>query len=185
MSKSTPEFSRPVALDSLVPDRERVDNFTASDAECAALAKRFDIRSLSDFKGRLTALRVAEGKFIKISGAFEAEVVQACVVSLQDVPAHIQGEFETYFTEDGKEFDPYDDLGLEFEEEEDLHQVYNHGVLDLGELAAQYLSLELEPYPRAPGVSLAAQMAEAGAPGSPNPFQVLQSLKTDKEDKNK
>lgn len=182
---TTYEFSRPVAIESLVPDRERIDDFTASEAECAALAKRFDLRELSDFKGRLTIRRITEGKFVSVHGVFEADIVQACVVSLRDVPAHVQGEFETYFSEDGKEFDPNEDFNLEIEEEDELNSVYNHGALDLGELLAQYLSLELPPYPRAPGVSLAAQMAEAGEASTTNPFQVLQALKTDKGDKNK
>lgn len=182
---TTFELSRPVAIESLVPDRERIDDFVATEAECAALAKRFDLRELSDFKGRLTSRRVTEGKFVRIHGVFEADIVQACVVSLRDVPAHVQGEFETYFSEDGKEFDPDEDFNLEIEEEDELNSVYSHGMLDLGELLAQYLSLELPPYPRAPGVSLAAQMAEAGEAPATNPFQVLQALKTDKGDKNK
>ena len=175
------ELSRPVAVESIIPDKVRIEKVEASAEECAALAKRFELKSLSGLKGKLSVLRVSEGNIVKVSGDIEADVVQTCVVSLQDVHSRVQAHFDTYFTEEGKE-------GLELEQEfnidleEDLHEVMNNGILDLGELVAQYLSLELDPYPRAPGVSLAAQMAEAGGDSKNRPFQVLQGLKKDKDE---
>ncbi|MCE9508628.1 MAG: DUF177 domain-containing protein [Alphaproteobacteria bacterium] len=174
------EFSRPIAVESIVPSRERTENLEASVAECAALAKRFDLKSLSGLKGKLRVDRVSEGNFIKVEGDFEADAVQICVVSLQDVPSHVKAHFETYFTEDGKEFDQDGDFGLEVED--DIHQIMSEGMLDLGELVAQYLALELDPYPRAPGVSLAAQLAEVGGDAKNRPFKVLEGLKPDKKD---
>jgi uncharacterized metal-binding protein YceD (DUF177 family) len=174
------EFSRQVAVESIIPNRERVENIEASVAECAALAKRFDLRTLSGLKGKLSIDRVSDGNFIKVEGDFEADIVQSCVVSLQNVPSHVKAHFETYFTEDGKEFDQDGDFGLEIED--DIHHVMSEGMLDLGELMAQYLSLELDPYPRAPGVSLAAQMAEVGGGTKNQPFRVLEGLKPDKKE---
>lgn len=170
-----PEFSRPVPLEGIMPDRERIEKIGATEAECAALAKRFDLRSLSGLKARITLLRVPEGNVIRVTGDMEADVVQACVVSLQDVPAQVRTHFDTCFTESGEMFD--EDVGACIDLEEDPHEVLNDGQIDLGELVAQYLSLELEPYPRAPGVSLAAQLAESGGDTKNRPFQVLQGLK--------
>lgn len=174
------ELSRLTAIESIIPNRERIENIEASEAECAALAKRFDLRSLSGLKAKLKVYRVSDGNFIRVEGDFEADVVQACVVSLQDVPAHLKAHFEAYFTEDGKEFDREQEF--EVEVEEDIHDVVADGMLDLGELVAQHLSLELDPYPRAPGVSLAAQMAEVGGDAKNRPFKVLEGLKSDKKD---
>ncbi len=149
--------------------------------ECAALAKRFDLKSLSGLKAKLTVLRISEGNIIRVEGDIEAEVVQTCVVSLQGVSSEIKAHFDTYFTEDGKE-------GLEHEElfnieldDETPDMVINGGMLDLGELTAQYLSLELDPYPRAPGVSLPAQLTETGGDTKNRPFQILKKL-TPEED---
>ena len=56
-------------------------------------------------------------------------------------------------------------------------------LIDLGEVVAQYLSLEIDPYPRPPGVSLAAQLQASGQPKKDNPFQALAALKDDKAQK--
>jgi uncharacterized metal-binding protein YceD (DUF177 family) len=177
-----PEFSRLIAIEGIIPDKARVENIAASPEECAALAKRFDLQSLSGLKTRLTVLRVSEGNIIRVEGDIEAEVVQTCVVSLQGVPSEINAHFDTYFTEDGKEgFDHEQLFNIDVEDElPDL--VMSGGMLDLGELTAQYLALELDPYPRAPGVSLAAQLTETGADTKNRPFKVLQKLKTEDDE---
>jgi len=177
-----PEFSRPLAIDGIIPDKPRREKITASEEECAALAKRFDLQSLSGLKAELTVLRVSEGNIIRVEGNIEAEVVQTCVVSLQGVPAEIKTHFDTYFTEDGKEgFEEEQLFNIEVDDElPDM--VVNGGVLDLGELTAQYLALDLDPYPRAPGVSLAAQLTETGGDTKNRPFKILQKLKTEKDE---
>jgi uncharacterized metal-binding protein YceD (DUF177 family) len=177
-----PEFSRLIAIDGIIPDKPRLERVEASVEECAALAKRFDLKSLSGLKAKLTILRVSDGNIIRIEGDIEAEVVQTCVVSLQGVSSEINGHFDTYFTEDGKEgFDEAEQLSVEVDDEVP-DMVINGGMLDLGELTSQYLSLELDPYPRAPGVSLAAQLSEIGADTKNRPFQILKKLKTEEDE---
>ena len=98
-------------------------------------------------------------------------------MSLQDVFGRVEGAFDTYFTESkptGKE--------VVFAAEDDFEaaEMVQNGHIDLGEVVAQYLALELEPYPRAPGVSLPAQVT-VGDDGDKdkkhNPFKVLEGLK--------
>lgn len=177
-----PEFSRVIAVEGIIPDKIRRESIEATEEECAALAQRFDLQSLSGLKAKLNVLRVSEGNIVKVDGVIEAEVVQTCVVSLQGVPSEIKAKFDTYFTEDGKEgFEDEELLDIALEDEfPDM--VMRDGQLDMGELVAQYLSLELDPYPRAPGVSLPAQLTEAGPTAKPNPFQILQKLKSDKDE---
>jgi len=177
---TTPEFSRPLNIEGIYLDRPRTEKIEATVEECAALATRFDLRSLIDLKASITVLRVSEGRIIRVEGDLSADVVQACVVSLRDVPSRIQAHFETYFTEDGKGFDPEAEFDIDVEDE--LHDVMRGTQVDLGELVAQYLSLELDPYPRAPGVSLASQMAESGD-GKIRPFAILAERLKDKKDK--
>ncbi len=173
------EFSRPITVEGIVSDKAMSVSIVASAEECAALAERFDLQSLSGLKGKVTILRVSEGKIIRVEGTIEAQAVQTCVVSLQAVPSRVRTAFDTYFTEDGDEGDAQD-FSLELEDE--VSDVMADGILDLGELVAQYLSLELDPYPRAPGVSLAAQLAESGTDIQNRPFQILQGLKPEKEE---
>jgi hypothetical protein len=49
------------------------------------------------------------------------------------------------------------------------------GRIDLGALAAEFLSLGLDPYPRKPGVDFEAP--EGDAPGEESPFAALGKLR--------
>lgn len=175
MQPTAPEFSRLIAIDGITPDKTRVETIAASDAECEALAKRLGLRELSDLQAKISIRRVAGGTSVRVEGDIEADVVQACVVSLQDVHSVVKSHFETFFTKEDAdkaagevEIDP---------DSEDSPEMVHNGMIDLGEVVTQYLSLELDPYPRAPGVSLAAQMQGGGQAPKTNPFAVLEGLK--------
>jgi uncharacterized metal-binding protein YceD (DUF177 family) len=178
MPPHAPEFSRLLAIEGITPDRVRKESVEATEEECEALARRLDLRELSGLKAKLAIRRVAGGTAVRIEGDFEAEVVQSCVISLREVPSHVAGHFETFFTEDKR---AEDDLEFSSDDAEDTGEMIVNGMIDLGEVVAQYLSLELDPYPRAPGVSLAAQMAETGAKSKPSPFLVLEGMKDEKK----
>lgn len=182
MGQPTPEFSRPLSIEGIVPDKPREENVTATPAECEALAKRLELRELESLSADLTIRRVSGGSVLRIAGRIKAEVVQSCVVSLQDVPASVDAAFETFFRQDAGG-DHLQAKELSFTaEDEDAPEMIENGVIDLGELVTQYLSLNLEPYPRAPGVSLAAQLANLeGVEEKRNPFAVLASLQTEQK----
>lgn len=178
----TGEFSRLIAVEGIIPDKTREENIEATSAECAALSARFGLKELEYFRARLSIRRVAGGDMVRLEGHIEAEVTQTCVVSLQNVHSHIETDFETFFSEDGK---TDDEIDFTLEGAENTPEPLVNGMIDLGEVAAQYLSLELDPYPRAPGVSLAAQMSETGAVVRNSPFAVLQgALDENKDAKN-
>ena len=180
MADTKPEFSRPLTIEGIIPDKIRQETIEADEAECAALAQRFGIRQISYLKAKLAIRRVSGGTTVRVEGDIEADIVQACVVSLQDVHEHMQVRFETFFAEDVPDTDGNE---IEFSpDDEDAPEMISNGVIDLGEVVAQYLSLDLNPYPRAPGVSLAAQLKESGGEVKNRPFAVLETLK---EDKNK
>jgi len=69
--------------------------------------------------------------------------------------------------------------------EEDIPEPMFNGRIDIGELAAQHLSLALDPYPHAEGVEFEgfgeADEDEDGddpdEPEKPNPFAALERLK--------
>jgi uncharacterized metal-binding protein YceD (DUF177 family) len=170
-----PEFSRLIAIEGITPDKVRKEAIEASEAECAALAKRFDLRELSHLKAKLNIRRVSGGSAVRVEGNFEADVVQTCVVSLQDVHGRVEGHFDTFFSEEAE--DTGAELDITIDDDETSPEMITKGNIDLGEVVAQYLSLELDPYPRAPGVSLAAQLAEVGAEVKNSPFRVLEGLK--------
>jgi uncharacterized metal-binding protein YceD (DUF177 family) len=167
------EFSRFVEADSVGTHRmER--RISANPEERAALAKRFDLLGIDRLEAVFTLKRAGSG-VIHVTGEIEAEVTQACVVTLAPVPARIAERFAADFADTERR--RVDDLDLAYDEEDPPEPIRN-GHIDLGELAAEQLALALDPYPRAPGAAVPAEFspeAEAGEEPvrSVNPFSIL------------
>lgn len=179
---AAPEFSRLLSIEGIIPDKLREEKVVATPEECVALAARLDLRELENLRADLQIRRVSGGSVLRVAGRIRADVVQSCVISLRDVPAEIDAPFETFFTQDQEAEGQGKELSFTAEDEDSPEMIVN-GMIDLGEVVTQYLSLQLNPYPRAPGVSLAAQLAEAGIAGTANPFAVLAGLKDEQKDK--
>jgi hypothetical protein len=171
------EFSRPLAVETVQPDKLRHETIAATPEECVALAARFGLRAIKDLSAQLTVRRVPASALLRIDGAFQGNIVQACVVSLQDVPERVAGTFDTYLTQNPADIKDEDDIDFAAASDMDDMELIENGILDMGELVAQYFSLDINPYPRAPGVSLAAQQSEAGLAAKNSPFHVLDAIK--------
>ncbi len=170
------EFSRPHRLG---PDRREVE-LRASPAECAALAARYNILGLSWLRAQLVLVE-EHGGAVRARGGLEAKVTQACVVTLEPVVQFVEVPVELRILPEGatpQDDDP--DSPDEIESE--------GGLVDLGEVVAEQLALALDPYPRAAGAALPAEvMPEEGeeeeeaqvddVPSKPNPFAALARLK--------
>lgn len=177
-----PEFSYPVEVSTLPADG-RTFALSASAEECADVARRLGLLKLDKLAASLYLSR-ASGGFISISGHLNAEVVQACVVTLAPVPAQLQEPIEMTFMEDpdvppGKKRGGGEDLISV--DEDDPPELVDEGRIDLGELIVEQLVLALDPYPRAVGVSFGAKTwgaegEEVPASGG-NPFAALEKLK--------
>lgn len=186
-----PELSRIVIADK-VTTNGMYEVVTATDAECAALARRFDIVSVTGLRAKMRLRRI-RGEFIKVTGELSANVVQSCVVTLDPVPAAVQSDFSALYAPDhlipkedeGDETDHFQFLGAD----EDFPEPMPAGRIDIGELVAQNLSLALEPYPRKDGVEFTPILEDVGpdtlsltedmpveAPRQ-NPFAALSRLK--------
>jgi uncharacterized metal-binding protein YceD (DUF177 family) len=162
------EFARAVALADIGDGIERAIAATA--AERDALARRFDLRALDSLQARFALTPVAAG--IRVSGRVTASVVQACVVSGEDVPALVDEPVELMLLRDtgaGEEIElaaaDCDVLPLE------------DRAIEIGEIAAQTLGLALDPYPRAAPDALAEARrhltSEEAAKAAASPFAVL------------
>ncbi|HJS46230.1 MAG TPA: hypothetical protein VJ753_07500 [Rhizomicrobium sp.] len=158
--------------------------FAASEAERGALAKWAGVLSVEKLEVRVQIKKRAPNRY-GLSFALAAEVTQACVVTLEPVPAGIQHSFsrELVFTGPSRQrtaqspkpaeseivlaFDPEE--GEEGPEEiTSLHQ-------DLAVPALEEFVLSLDPYPRRQGVEFAPKTGESDPP--PSPFAVLKGLK--------
>jgi uncharacterized metal-binding protein YceD (DUF177 family) len=167
----TPEFSRLLRFDAIGADGTAERTLTASDAECAALAARLGLEALSGFHAELVVTRLPAGE-IGVRGHIVADVVQACVVTLEPVPDRIDDEFEVRFTTRAEL--PSRDVVIGLGDEEPPEPIEGD-ILDLGELTAQQLSLSLNPWPRRPDAAIPPEAAPD--PARDGPFAALAALR--------
>ncbi|WP_119165507.1 YceD family protein [Algihabitans albus] len=184
-----PEFSRPFALDKLGAQTALVE-IEAKPLERAALAVRFDLKSLDRLSADLQVNRVGAG-LVRVAGRLRSEGAQVCVVSLEPVPFALELPVSLSFATESQ----LQDAGevLVDAEGDDPPEPIEHGAIDLGEAMAQTLAVALDPFPRAAeavlnrsefgpdGAPDAQQTDGAGAAASSNreisPFAVLEQLR--------
>jgi uncharacterized metal-binding protein YceD (DUF177 family) len=165
MKHTVPEFSRPieVARVGVQGSRERI---SADDKECTALSRRLQLPGVYAVSADLN-LRPWRGGGYKVTGEVTADIDQVSVVSLETFRSTVHFPVERYFLSHGGE-----------DSEDDIDVIAN-GEIDLGELAAETLGLELDPYPRKPGEAFASDGSDIGAegeeaaPAKVSPFAVL------------
>ncbi len=154
----------------------------ADDAQRAAIAAWAGIVSLESFQAQVEIKKLGANRF-GLAFHLVADVTQACVVSLEPVPSHMDHSFsrELHFTGPVRHRQPSDNLGddsvpevvLDAEEEgpEEIESLH----YDLAAPLLEEFILSLEPYPRGPGVEFAPQTDSQERPESP--FAILKGLK--------
>ncbi len=146
------EFSRPAVVAGMEPGDEISRSLEADAAECAALAERMGLIAVDSLSAAVTVRRLAGGALYRVQGRISADVVQACVVTIEPVPGHVEEDFDELYAAEGYEL-PEDD------KEAELPEIFDGQEIDLCELVAQILLISLDPYPRAPGAELALKNA--------------------------
>ena len=169
---SMPEFSRPLALDS-IGEGVRAIEVEASAEERAALAGRFGIRSIEALRAELRVSRRPEALFA--DGRLHAEVVQTCVASGEDVPAAIDEAFAIRFLPAGAAEPAEDEVELSAEDCDTVF--YTGNAIDLGEAVAETLALALDPFPRSPNADAALKEAGVLSESEAGPFAGLAALR--------
>lgn len=144
-----PEFSRDFHLDKGLSGPTAF-KIKATEAECAALAIRLNLLEIKEFSVEFTIEPSRQANEYEVRGSGHADINQACIVSLKDVPASVDFSFHTKLVEGVEK--PIDEGDFSFLEDETDTDYYQDSHIDLGEIATQYLSLFLNPYPKAEGV---------------------------------
>jgi hypothetical protein len=198
MSKSTPtpalntEWSHKIAVDTL-PDQAWRKTIVAEDQECRDLARRLGMQSVEGLEADMIVERVSGGK-IHVAGTVRGLVRQPCVVTTVETIQNIEETFESWYADKDAAISlariRHDKMSQMMDSEVPMLDEYDdpepvlNGQIDLGELAAQYLSLAVNPYPRADGVTEEESgkiLTERGvAPESRNPFAALKKWKEDR-----
>ena len=129
-----PEFSRVVNIASLPGNRAVVCKLLAKEKERVGLSERFNIHEIPYFSANVTIQRESKSA-ITVQGVLEAHVKYSDFISEHEV---ITADFETLI------LDSITSANLNFEEATEYDdEVGPNGDIDIGEISAQYLALEL------------------------------------------
>ena len=171
------EFSRPVRVETLPRDGLR-QKIAANETERAALALRFNLPAVDSLEAELVVKR--SGRGVRVTGEARAHVMQTCIVSLEPFPADVAEEVDVRFAPPSGERrkPPPEGEEIRFDVEDEPDPLVDNTV-DLGEVAAEFIALGLDPYPRKPGVAFEEPEPEA----EPTPFAVLAALRASKAGK--
>lgn len=170
---ATPELSRPVNVERLPKGWTRLE-VVADDGERRALAERFGIMGVESLVARIGLKPVSGSRMVQLEGRIEAEVSQACVVTLDPVSQHVDEAFSlTYAPPEATEH--REDISFSYEEADPPEPIVD-GVIDVGEAVAEHLALALDPFPRRADAEF-TPVADAEDEARPNPFATLGRLK--------
>lgn len=148
-------------------------HLVASEAECAALARRFDLIAVHALEATISL--TADGPNVRANGRLTAQIVQACAVSGEDLDVAIDEPVELRFVPALTNVAPDTEIELE---ESDLDDIEMDGEqFDLGEAIAQSLGLAVDPYLTGPQAEEARRKAGIVGEASSGPFAALAALK--------
>lgn len=164
------ELSRRVGCEAW-RDRAVNGGFAANEGECTALAARFGIPSVDALRVDYTISAADQPGMARLDGRVRADVTQLCTVTLAPVTQSVDEAFSVMLIDGSSE-----------PENEDFEFLTEGGV-DVGEVAAQYLALALDPYPRVGDREIEASppaggrvLSEEEARAELSPFAVLKKL---------
>ncbi len=162
-NEPTAEFSRPLDV-ARVPKLGSVEKLFADSRECADLAKRLKIPVIHSLSAELKA-KPWRGGGLKVTGQVQIAFEQLSVVSLEQFKQNLRFDVDRYFLHNVPQ-DAIDD--------EDFDPIIN-GFVDLGEVVAETIALELDLYPRKPGEAFGEM--EIQPDKTSNPFAALKIVK--------
>jgi uncharacterized metal-binding protein YceD (DUF177 family) len=143
------------------------------EAARAEIAKSVDLVALPALRAELSVRPWRDGA--EIVGRFEARVVQICGVSLEEFEQPLSGEVAVAVAPKGSP-NALEPTGEEIEldpEAPEPPDVLSGDSIDVGAYLVEHLALEIDPFPRKPGVVFDYE------PSTPEegPFAALKKLK--------
>jgi uncharacterized metal-binding protein YceD (DUF177 family) len=146
------------------------DRIEADDGVKTRVAKALGVPEIKRLAAHMKLEPTPDGAVLK--GRVRSELSQTCGITLEPFPVDVDANFEVRLTTaPPAEIDAEDaEFGLA---DLDGPDYLPDGIADLGAYAVEHLALELDPFPRKPGVVF--EQPEQAA--EPSPFSVLANLK--------
>lgn len=157
-------WSMPVNVDDIPDDGSHIE-LEADEAVRAAMATAAGVVALPRLTAAFDLAKTARG--VAVTGQVEATVAQTCVVTLEPIENRVVERVDLVFAAP-------DDPAMAGD---DPPEPLLDGVLDLGGIAAEFVMLGIDPYPRKKGVEF---VSPALPDGKESPFSALAALKKDK-----
>lgn len=177
-----PPFSSTYELEKL-PEKGAQLMLKPTAAERNRIAAWLGIEALERLEAVVKLTRSASGGYL-YHGHFDADLVQACVVTLEPVPAHLSEDFERSFQiappvprrvqRHGRKTAAATETQI-VDRDDNAPEMLESPLIDVAAPLLEELSLSLDPYPRKAGVEFVQPEEAAEAPDSP--FTVLGKLK--------
>jgi len=118
-------------------------DFVATPAECIQIAERFEIPAVKKLTAHVRAL--IDGDLIRVGGHLNAVLERVCVVSLDVFEEVLDIDFEALFAENVPAL-------KEGEMKDDIEPI-ERGRLDIYDIVAEQVGLNMNPFPHKPDVS--------------------------------
>lgn len=166
-----PEFSRPFDIRQL---DHRAVRLSADEAERAALARRFGIVRIDRLEAEVLVER--DGEALAATGTLNADIVQSCAVSAEDLPVAIREPLALRFIPASETHRPDEEVELDADALDEIE--FTGTSIDLGEAVAQSVALAIDPFATGPDADAARRLFDE-APASP--FAALAALKKNLE----
>jgi uncharacterized metal-binding protein YceD (DUF177 family) len=155
----------------------------ADERERASLADLWKVEAVNRLSAELQIARWKKDG-VRIKGKVAGEVVQACVVTLEPVVSTIEQEIDQIYVPEGSKLarivlDGAGEMVLD-PDGPDLPEQFTGDTIDAGALVAEFAALDIDPYPKKPGVAFAEHIESSDQEDKkPSPFAVLKDWKKD------
>ncbi len=159
-----------------VPDTGLDIRLCANETECAALADDYGLVAVQTCEA-VFHVRKQGPKRYQVSGVLHALVTQTCAVSLEPFETLVSAPGDVDFAPSDRPLDEPASWKMTaggaaaiFAGPQDPPDPIIDGQIDLGALAAEFLALNLDLYPRKPGVAFKNTYFGSEASGTDSPF---------------
>ena len=181
-----PEFTIPINITEVPPSGLDI-RWILDEPPRQHLANRLAVKSLEEFAIDISIrMEKSSTPRVAVDGSLEATVLQNCSVTLELIASKFSIPISLIFEEEAAE--PAHLLEETVVDEDDPPEPMFAGQFDVGDTLVQILAVEINPFPRKPGVSLdsipeaKARLGSVKDSETDNPFAALAALKDKLED---
>jgi uncharacterized metal-binding protein YceD (DUF177 family) len=169
---SRPLWSAPLAIHEVSETGRHVE-LVADDGTRAALANAIGLRALPRLEASFDVSRQGRDG-LHMTGQVSATVGQICVVTLEPIENEIEESIDLVFKPAG-ESEMSSESATSEVADNDAPEPLVGGVVDLGAVATEFLTLGIDPHPRKPDAEFTAPAS--GDDAAAHPFAALAALK--------